>query len=77
VWAIPTSCLDTQYVTVVNQGYAEGDEAKERLLPADPKATKPEVWKFKGNASLYVKPQTGVLKWNTNRPIYDVRLGRK
>jgi hypothetical protein len=77
VWAIPTSCLDTQYVTVVNQGYAEGDEAKERLLPADPKATKPEIWKFKGNASLYVKPQTGTLKWSTDRPIYDVQLGKK
>ncbi|MDR3401857.1 MAG: hypothetical protein P4L99_05090 [Chthoniobacter sp.] len=77
VWAIPTTCIDTQYVTVVNQGYAEGDEAKERLLPPDPKATKPELWKFKGNASLYVKPQTGTLKWNTDRPIYDVQLGRK
>ena len=77
VWAIPTRCGDTQYVTVVNQGYAEGDEAKVRLLPPDPKATKPELWKFKGNASLYVKPQTGTLKWNTDRPIYDVRLGRK
>jgi len=77
VWAIPTNCADTQYVTVVNQGFAEGDEAKERLLPPDPKATKPEPWKFKGNASLYVKPQTGTLAWNTDRPIYDVRLGRK
>ena len=77
VWAIPTQCADTQYVTVVNQAFAVGDEAKERLLPADPKATKPEPWKFKGNASLYVKPQTGALKWNTQRPIYDVRLGRK
>ena len=77
VWAIPTQCGDTQYVTVVNQASAEGDEAGERLLPPDPKATKPEPWKFKGNASLYVKPQTGALKWNTDRPIYDVRLGRK
>jgi hypothetical protein len=77
VWAIPTHCDDTQYLTVVNQGYASGDEAKEQLLPTDPKATKPEPWRFKGNASLYVKPQTGVLKWNTDRPIYDVRLGRK
>lgn len=77
VWAIPTQCADTQYVTVVNQAYAEGEEAKERLLPADPKATKPELWKFKGNASLFVKPQTGTVKWNTNRPIYDVRLQRK
>jgi hypothetical protein len=77
VWAIPARCADTQYVTVVNQASAEGDEAKERLLPADPKATKGEPWKFKGNASLYVKPQTGALKWSTTRPIYDVRLGRK
>ncbi len=77
VWAIPTICADTQYITVVNQAFAAGDEAKERVLPADPKATKPELWKFKGNASLYVKPQTGALQWNTDRPIYDVRLGRK
>lgn len=77
IWAIPTTCADTQYVTVVNQAYAEGDEAKERLLPADPKATSSEPWKFKGNASLFVKPQSGTLQWNTERPIYDVRLGRK
>jgi hypothetical protein len=77
VWAIPTECADVQYVTVVNQAYAEGDEAQERLLPPDPKATKPEFWKLKGNASLYVKPQTGALKWSTERPIYDVRLGKK
>jgi hypothetical protein len=77
VWAVPTQCADVQYVTVVNEGYAEGDEAQERLLPADPRATKPEFWKLKGNASLYVKPQTGNLNWNTNRPIYDVRLGKK
>jgi hypothetical protein len=77
IWAIPTNCADTQYVTVVNQAFAEGDEARERLLPADPKATTSEPWKFKRNASLYVKPQTGTLQWNTGRPIYDVRLGRK
>ena len=77
LWAIPTQCADTQYVTVVNQAFAVGDEAKEFVRPADPRATKPEHWKTKANASLYVKPQTGVLKWNTERPIYDVRLGRK
>ena len=77
LWAIPTACGDTQYVTAINQACAEGAEAKEMLRPADPKASKPEVWKMKGNASLYVKPQTGTLRWNTERPIYDVRLGRK
>jgi hypothetical protein len=77
VWAIPTRSGDTQYVTVVNQAYATGPEAAEMLRPADPKATKPEPWKTKGNASLYVKPQTGSLRWNTRRPIYDVRRGRK
>jgi hypothetical protein len=77
LWAIPTECADVQYLTVVNQASATGNEAQERLLPADPKATGPEPWKFKGNASLYVKPQTGTLRWNTERPIYDVRLGRK
>ena len=29
------------------------------------------------NASQYIRPQTGSLIWNTDRPIYDVRLGRK
>ncbi len=29
------------------------------------------------NASKVVKPQTGALTWNTSRPIYDTRLGRK
>ena len=77
VWAVPTRSGDTQYVTVVNQGFATGAEAAEMLRAADPKATRPELWKTKGNASLYVKPQTAVLRWNTNRPIYDVRLGRK
>jgi hypothetical protein len=61
----------------VNQAFAEGDEAREMLLPADAKATKPERWKTKGNASLFVKPQVGQLQWNTERPIYDVRLDRK
>ncbi len=77
VWAIPATCGDTQYVTVVNQGYAEGDGGKEMLRPADPKASKTEVWKTKANASLYVKPQTAKLNWKTDRPIYDVRLRRK
>jgi hypothetical protein len=77
LWAIPTHCAETQYVTAVNQAFAEGEEAAEMLRPADPKAVRPEAWKTKGNASLYVKPQTGALRWNTDRPIYDVRLGRK
>lgn len=77
LWAIPAECGDTQYVTAINQAFAEGDDAKEMLRPADPKASKPEVWKMKGNASLYVKPQAGVLRWNTDRPIYDVRLARR
>jgi len=77
LWAIPTHCADTQYVTAVNQAFAEGEEAAEMLRPADPKAARPELWKTKGNASLFVKPQTGALRWNTDRPIYDVRLGRR
>ncbi len=77
LWVLPTECGTTQYVTAVNQAFAEGKESGEWLRPADPRATKPEVWKTKANASLYVKPQTGALKWNTTRPIYDVRLGRK
>lgn len=77
VWALPTRSGDTQYLTVVNQGHATGAEAAEMLRPADPKATRPELWKTKGNASLYVKPQTGTLRWNTERPIYDVRRARR
>lgn len=77
LWAIPADSGDTQYVTAVNLAYAEGDEASEMLRPADPKATKPELWKTKGNASLFVKPQTGSLTWSTERPIYDVRLGKR
>ncbi len=77
IWAIPTLCGDTQYVTVVNQSYADGDEGREMLRAADPKATSTEVWKTKGNASLYVKPAKGKIAWTADRPIYDVRLGRK
>ena len=63
----------------MNQASAEGDEAKEaprcHRIPRPPSR---ELWKFKGNASLYVKPQTGALKWSyLTWPIYDVRLGRK
>lgn len=77
MWAIPMECADTQYVTVVNQAFEQGAAAQEMLRPADPKATRPEIWKTKGNASLYVKPQIGLLTWNTDRPIYDLRLTRK
>ena len=34
VWAIPTNCADTQYVTVVNQAFAEGDA----VLPSGERA---------------------------------------
>ncbi len=77
LWAIPTQCGDTQYVTALNQAYAEGEEAKGMLLPPDPRASQPEVWKSKANASLYVKPQQGVLTWHTDRPIYDLRQMRR
>ena len=30
-----------------------------------------------GNASRVIQPQTGRLTWHTDRPIYDVRLGRR
>jgi hypothetical protein len=77
LWALPTECGDTQYVTAVNQAYAEGEEGNEMLRPADKRATRPEAWKSKANASLYVKPQTGTLAWHTGRPIYDLRQARK
>nr|MDQ3624191.1 hypothetical protein [Verrucomicrobiota bacterium] len=77
LWAVPATAGDVRYVTIVNQAFAEGEEAKELVRPLDPRATKPEIWKTKANASLYVKPQTGVVRWNTERPIYDLRLGRK
>lgn len=36
-------------------------------------------WAFEEdkNASVVVKPQSGKLVWNTNRPIYDVQTGKK
>jgi hypothetical protein len=77
LWAIPTKAGDTLYITAVNQNFAEGEEAREMLRLADLNASKPEVWKTKANASLYVKPHTGTLRWSTDRPIYDVRLRRR
>ncbi len=73
LWAVPARVRDTIYVTALNWAFAEGDEAKELVRPADPRASKPEVWKTKANASLYVKPRTAPLAWHTKRPIYDVR----
>ena len=77
VWALPAIAGDVQYVTVINQGTAEGEDAKTYERPADPRATRPETWKTRANASLYVRPQTGTLAWKTDRPIYDLRLSRK
>lgn len=76
-WAVPTRVMDTLYVTAVNWAFAEGDEAKEFARPADARATKPEVWKTKANASLYVTPRTAALEWHTKRPIYDLRTQRR
>lgn len=77
LWALPTVCKDVQYVTAVNQASVEGAEAAEFVRPADPRAAKPEKWKTKANASVYVPRRQGSLVWKTDRPIYDVRLGRK
>ena len=77
VWALPGLSGDVQYVTVVNQGCAEGDGAQQMERPADPRANRPEPWKTRANASLYVRPQVAALTWQTDRPIYDLRLGRK
>lgn len=77
VWPIVTRVKDTLFVTAVNWHYAEGDEAKELARPADPRSRKVEVWKTKGNASLYVKPVTADLTWTTDRPIYDVKQARR
>jgi len=76
-WAVPSRVKDTLYLTAVNWAFAEGDEAKEFVRPADPRALKSEVWKTKANASLYVKPRTATLAWHTDRPIYDVRAQRR
>lgn len=73
VWAIPTRVKDVIYVTALNWAYAEGEEAKEFVRPADPRVIRPEVWKTKANASLYVKPREATLRWNTSRPIYNLR----
>jgi hypothetical protein len=76
LWVIPTRVKDVLYVTVLNWAYADGDEAKEFVRVPDPRATRPEVWKTKANASLYVKPRKGTIRWNTSRPIYSLREGR-
>ena len=76
-WAIPTRVKDTLYVTAVNWAYAEGDDAKEFVRQPDPRANKPEIWKTKANASLYVKPRMATLAWHTDRPIYDLRRGTR
>jgi hypothetical protein len=77
LWVIPTRVKDVTYVTALNWAYADGDEAKEFVRPPDPRASRPEVWKTKANASLYVKPRTGTIRWNTSRPIYNVREKRR
>ena len=76
LWAIPTRVKDVTYVTALNWAYAEGEEAKEYVRPADPRASRPEVWKTKANASIYVKPRTGTIRWNTSRPVYSLREQR-
>jgi hypothetical protein len=72
----PSRVKDVMYVTLLNWAYAEGDEAREYVRPADPRAARPEIWKTKANASLYVKPRTASIRWNTSRPIYNVREQR-
>jgi hypothetical protein len=76
VWTVPTRVKDVVYVTALNWAFAEGDEAREFVRESDPRALRPEVWKTKANASLYVKPRTAALRWNTSRPIYNVRQKR-
>jgi hypothetical protein len=76
LWAIPTRVKDVIYVTALNWAYAEGDETKEFVRTPDPRAARPEIWKTKANASLYVKPRTGTIRWNTSRPIYNLREQR-
>lgn len=76
-WAVPSRVKDTLFLTAVNWAFAEGEEAKEFVRPPDPRALRPEVWKTKANASLYVKPRTTALAWHTSRPIYDVRARRR
>jgi hypothetical protein len=77
VWVVPAMCGDVQYVTVLNQAFAGGPASTELLRAANPKATKPERWKTKANASLYVPPQTAEIEWRTDRPIYDVRSAQR
>jgi hypothetical protein len=54
IWAVPSTSGNTQYVTVLNWGYQDGQ-----------------------NASVVVKPQVGQLRWNANRPIYDLRAHKR
>lgn len=63
LWAVPTRVGDTSYVTAVNQ--AMRDEGPSAAGTAD------------GAAAREMAPRMGTLAWNTKRPIYDVRLGRR
>jgi hypothetical protein len=76
LWAVPTRVRDLIVVTALNWAYAGPEEAGEFVRAPDAHATRPEVWKTKANASLYVKPRSGILRWNTSRPIYDLRAQR-
>lgn len=71
VWAVPTLAGNTLYATVVNQGM------QERTDMTDEQKQAAKVENRFVNASRVVKPQVGTLSWTTDRPIYDVRLGRK
>lgn len=76
-WLVPTQCGDTQYLTALNQRVAEGEESEELARQPDVRGNKREMWRSKANASLWVPPAKWPLQWHTQRPIYDVRLGRK
>jgi hypothetical protein len=75
-WMLPSRAGDVLYVTAVNWARAEGEEANEFARPPDPRARRPETWKTKANASIFVKPRTAAVRWKTKLPIYDVRAGR-
>jgi hypothetical protein len=76
LWVIPTRVKDVTCVTALNWAYADGNETKEFVRSPDPRAARPEIWKTKANASLYVKPREGSIRWNTSRPIYHLREQR-
>ncbi len=77
VWAVPARAGDTLYVTAVNQAMRDADTGAKIPSNEASVAGQPVAPKESNKTHRVMRPQTGALTWNTDRPIYDVRLGRQ